>query len=229
MSSISSVSNSASAWQASRPDVGKMSDKLFKRLDLDGGGGIDEAELSAALKQAGAPEADLAVLMTGLDKDGDKSVSKQELTAGMQALSDQFDANFNAARTQAAAGPAAAAAQGAAAGGTDDITEDALAKSLQVVAGEGAAPAAGDRGEQPVAMTAQAGKASSGPPPASQVTYDKADANEDGTVTETERLAYEAEKAAKFGADAGAADRIAQAYGSASEPVAAGAIVSVSA
>lgn len=226
MSSISSVSTSASVWQPSRPDVGKMSDKLFSRLDQDGGGTIDEAELSAAAKQAGAPESDVAVLMKGFDSDGDKAISKQELTAGMQALSDQFEANFNASRTQTAA-----TAQGPSAAESADA--NTLAGSLHAIAGAGAAPAPVDGGGQPVDTTVAVGKGNAGAAPAAQTTYDKADANEDGTVTQLERLAYQAKQAEKAQQTSGksteaggAADRIALAYASASDTVSAGSTVS---
>lgn len=99
MSSISSISASPSAWQARKPDAAKSSEALLSKLDTDGTGAIDEAELALAVKQISAPDEDAAVLMKGLDSDGDKLISKQELGAGMQALSDQFEASFNAART----------------------------------------------------------------------------------------------------------------------------------
>lgn len=99
MNSIASISASPTAWQARKPDPAKLSDELLSKLDTDGTGTIDQAELASAVKQVSAPDEDAAVLMTGLDSDGDKLISKQELGAGMQALSDQFEASFNAART----------------------------------------------------------------------------------------------------------------------------------
>lgn len=166
--------------------------------------------------------------MKGLDSDGDKAISKQELTAGMQALSDQFEANFNAARTSEAAGLTGAAEQGGAAG-SDESDEVKVAASLLAIAGA-------DGAEPPAAKAVAAGKTSAASAPAEQTTYEQADANEDGTVSEPERLAYEAAQALKAaqqsaaktdkaGDDAGAAERVAQAYASGAVTVTAGATV----
>lgn len=104
MSVINNIGTSSTAWQPKRPDVAKMSEDLFARLDTDGKGAIDEAEIASALGQAGGADSNAASLVKALDGDSDGSVSKEELSQGMQKLADQFEAQFNAARTTHAQG-----------------------------------------------------------------------------------------------------------------------------
>ncbi len=105
MSAISNVSATAASWKPQRPDVAKMSEELFNKLDADSQGSIDATELGAALTRTGQADSSAAAsLMKGLDADGDKQVSKEELSAGMQKLADQFEAKFNSSRTTHAEG-----------------------------------------------------------------------------------------------------------------------------
>lgn len=221
MSSISGLGTNSTAWHGNKPDVGKMAEKLFKQLDKDGNAGIGEAELGTAGNQAGAPESDATALLKGLDSDGDKSISKQELSSGMQTLADQFAANFNAARTKMA--------------GESD-TEVAQSPVQSVGSAQLGEAQETESGGEPTAIAVQPANAGATAASAEQTSYDKADANEDGTVTEMERLAYEAEQAAKVAQQAtrspedvnssGAEERLGQAYGIATEQQPAGSFVS---
>lgn len=132
MSSISNVSATSAAWRPARPDPAKMAEDLFKKLDTDGGGSIDATELATALKGAGKADAGAsAALMKGLDGDGDNKVTKEELSAGMQKLADQFEAKFNSSRTSHAEGgpPAGGAPAGGASSSAAQKQYDAADKN----------------------------------------------------------------------------------------------------
>jgi len=68
--------------------------ELFKRVDQNGDGGVDQAEFSEwAAKMAerdGATAVDATAAMTEMDQDGDGLLSQTELDSGMPALMQQM-------------------------------------------------------------------------------------------------------------------------------------------
>lgn len=220
--SISSIGSSTNiqSWQMQRPDPAKMASDLFSKLNTDGSGGISASELQSALSSAtGASSSDVtseaSSMIGGLDSDGDGQVSQDELTSGFRQLAQQFDDHFHASRTSGMETPGGHGhghhGMGAVAG----------------TSGQGGVGGAGD---------SASATSSSGSP-----SYDPADANQDGTVRDAERLAYrqktvDISDGDASGAAAGQNDmlkhtlmQLAHAYGSAQTATQSGSTVSVAA
>ena len=138
---------------------GDAPDDLFSKVDSDGSGSVNTAELTSMLKQMSGDDSisdeDAQALFSALDSDGDGALTQSE---------------FDAARPQAPGGmpPPAQASGGAAAASSTSASGEA-------------APAGGAGG---AGGAAGAGGASS-----STTVYDELDTNEDGEVSAQERLA----------------------------------------
>jgi Ca2+-binding EF-hand superfamily protein len=102
MSSITTLGSANSAWSAAssqradRPPGGSgaaaFKDKLFAKLDADGSGGVDATELQTLLDKLGATTgqsvggSDAAATFKAMDSNGDGSLAKDELDAGLKKL-----------------------------------------------------------------------------------------------------------------------------------------------
>lgn len=97
MSSISGISSASSAWSSmiamrgNRPPGGKDPAEMFAKVDSDGSGGVDEAELQTMLedisqKTGTSVDGNAAELLSQMDSDGDGSLSQTELDEGMRSL-----------------------------------------------------------------------------------------------------------------------------------------------
>jgi Ca2+-binding EF-hand superfamily protein len=97
MSSISGISSASSAWSSmiamrgNRPPGGKDPAELFAKVDSDGSGGVDEAELQTMLddiaqKTGTSVDGSAGELLSKMDSDGDGSLSQTELDEGMRSL-----------------------------------------------------------------------------------------------------------------------------------------------
>ena len=90
MSTISGVSGSSNAWTAVNTQRSQHQAKMFAKVDTDGSGGVDQAELSTMLsdisEKTGTSVGDAKELFTKMDSNGDGSLSSDELDTGMKAL-----------------------------------------------------------------------------------------------------------------------------------------------
>lgn len=97
MSSISGISGASSAWSSmiamrgNRPPGGKDPAEMFAKVDTDGNGSVDEAELQTMLddisqKTGTSLDASASELLSKMDSDGDGSLSQAELDEGMRNL-----------------------------------------------------------------------------------------------------------------------------------------------
>nr|WP_315425649.1 XopAW family type III secretion system calcium-binding effector [uncultured Albidiferax sp.] len=91
MSSISSVSNSGSAWAAANAPRSGNKDKLFAKVDVDSSGGVDSNELQTLLdkvsERTGITNTNTAAgLMTQLDSNADGSLNADELVSGITSI-----------------------------------------------------------------------------------------------------------------------------------------------
>lgn len=97
MSSISGISGASSAWSSmiamrgNRPPGGKNPAEMFAKVDSDGSGSVDEAELQTMLddiaqKTGTSVDASAGELLSKMDSDGDGSLSQTELDEGMRSL-----------------------------------------------------------------------------------------------------------------------------------------------
>lgn len=97
MSSISGISGASSAWSAmiamrgNRPPGGRDPAEMFAKVDSDGNGSVDEAELQTMLddiseKTGTGFDASAGELLSKMDSDGDGSLSQAELDEGMRSI-----------------------------------------------------------------------------------------------------------------------------------------------
>ena len=91
MSSISSVSNSSSAWASMGTTRTPPKDKLFSLVDSDSNGGIDTTELQTLMdnvaKKTGITNGSTAAeLVTKLDSNGDGTLDAGELHQGITSI-----------------------------------------------------------------------------------------------------------------------------------------------
>jgi hypothetical protein len=88
---VASISSGLSKW----------ADSVFSRLDTKNQGYIEKSDLQSALSGtdgSATPSSDIDDAFSALDGDGDGKVTKSELTDAMTKLSDQLNAQFDAAR-----------------------------------------------------------------------------------------------------------------------------------
>lgn len=96
LSGVSSAYSSAGRMTQMRPPESRAdrAAELFKRVDQNGDGGVDQAEFSEwAAKMAerdGATAVDATAAMAEMDQDGDGLLSQTELDSGMPALMEQM-------------------------------------------------------------------------------------------------------------------------------------------
>lgn len=164
MSTISGVSSSSDPWGPMQAHRSQMQAKMFAKVDTDGSGGVNQAELKTMLsdisqKTGVSIAGDTAEAFSTMDSNADGSLSSEELGQGMQSLMPPpppSTLDF---------------AQMRGADSSDNGTGSPEGPS-------GPPPAGGPGG------SGGAGKSES----ASAKTYDTLDTNQDGTVSELERL-----------------------------------------
>jgi len=187
MSSISGVNGSSNAWAQLNTQRSNHQAKMFAKVDTDGSGSVDQSELDTMLskisEKTGATFDDTAKVMSSMDSNGDGSLSSDELDSGMKSLMPPPSTmDFAQARSGATDGD----------GDSDDFAKldtdgDGSLSKTEFEAGrpQGAGPAGGP----PPAGGAQPAGGTSGTSASSSTSYDPLDTNQDGTVSEMERLA----------------------------------------
>jgi hypothetical protein len=194
MSTISGLGGGGSAWDAAQRGAARKAEheaRLFAKVDSDGGGGVDATELASMLEHSGQ-SGDPAELLKKMDADGDGSLSSDELSQGLRELMPPPASTLAFAQSRGAA--------------NDDSSEDPFAaldadgdgqlSRAEFEAGR-PEPGRGPRGAggpPPV----QAGSDSSAAATSSTV-YDPLDVNQDGTVSQIERLAGQLKELAQAG------------------------------
>ncbi|MGV7209766.1 EF-hand domain-containing protein [Oxalobacteraceae bacterium A2-2] len=165
ISGISSASTAAYPVQGGkRPDPSEA----FSKLDTGNKGYIDAADLEQASPSQDGKGPSAGEVLKTLDTSGDGKITKEEFTDGAKKLGEQLHAQFDQSRVDSAV-----AASGAAAADQADS--------------QGGASGASAGGETGAGASATGTTASS----SASKTYEAADTNEDGSVSEKERLAYE--------------------------------------
>ena len=168
MSTISGVSGSGSnAWAALNSQRTNHQAKMFAKVDSDGSGSVDQAELTTMLgkisQKTGASFGDTAKVFTSMDANGDGSLSADELGKGMKSLMQSQSSTVDFAQARKS-------------GGDPD--------------GDGDGPrGAGGPPPGPPPAGAASGASAASSTSSSSATYDPLDTNQDGTVSLTERLA----------------------------------------
>lgn len=204
MSTIIGVSSSSDPWAAMKAHRSQMQAKMFAKVDTDGSGGVDQAELKTMLsdisqKTGVSIAGDTAEAFSKMDSNADGSLSSEELGQGMQSLMPPPPSTVDFAQMRGADGT----------GGSQGSQDDLFAKldadgdgKLTQAEFDAGRPQGGPQGANGAQGSAPP-DGPSGPPPtggpggpggagksesASAKTYDKLDTNQDGTVSALERL-----------------------------------------
>jgi Ca2+-binding EF-hand superfamily protein len=220
MSTISGVSGSSNVWSALNTQRTPHQAKMFAKVDTDGSGGVDQAELSTLVSdisgKTGVSLGDSKALLTQMDTNSDGSLSSDELAQGMKDLLPP-STTMEFAQTRGMGGPGP---------GSDDLFEKVdtdgdgsiSQDELQVLNdkikadtgkdtsqdfskldtdGDGKlSQAEFDAGRPQPPEGQQTAQAPGGPggaqgSSASDTTYDPLDTNQDGVVSEVERMVGE--------------------------------------
>ncbi len=171
MSTISAVSNSGSsnAWAALNTQRKQQHEaKMFAKVDADGSGAVNQTELSSMLgdisAKTGTSLGDSKALFTKMDSNSDGGLSSDELAKGMKALM-PAPSTMDFAQSKGAQGADGSSAPQ-----------------------DGPPPAGSGPGGPPPAGGPGAAGATAGASSSSSTTFDPLDINQDGTVSEVERL-----------------------------------------
>ncbi|MBC3879366.1 EF-hand domain-containing protein [Undibacterium sp. FT79W] len=176
ISSTSAYSGSVSSVKRQRPDPAQMAEQAFSKLDTKGQGYLEVSDLESAFSNIASASGSEATstandLFKKLDADSDGKVTKDEFSSGLKKLADDLESQFNQSRTSgvgqdrgAPPPPPPSGASEASGGGTDAISSGS-------------------------ATTSSTATSSASDTSASK-TYEAADTNQDGKVTQKEEEAY---------------------------------------
>lgn len=189
MSTISGLGGANRSWQIAEGGQSRKAEheaRMFAKVDSDGSGGVDATELASMLEHTGQ-SGDSAELLKKMDGDGDGSLSSDELSQGMRDLMPPPASTLDFAQSRGAAND-----EGDAFAELDADGDGQLSRA-EFDAGRPQRPAGG----MPPPAT---GSSSSGGTSSTSTDYDPLDVNQDGTVSQIERLAGELKELAKSGA-----------------------------
>lgn len=204
MSTISGLGGVNRTWDTSQSGASRKAEheaRMFAKVDSDGSGSVDATELAAMLAHTGQ-SGDSAELLKKMDANSDGSLSSDELGQGMRELLPPAASTLDFAQSRGAANdeddPFAAL----------DTDGDGQLSRAEFDAG----PSQQARGPGGMGGTGGPPPGAGGPPPvqggsstsAASTTYDPLDVNQDGTVSQIERLAGQLQELAQAGSVDGA-------------------------
>ncbi len=180
ISSTSAYSGSVSSVKRQRPDPAQMAEQAFSKLDTKGQGYLEVSDLESAFSNiasaSGSTSASDATstandLFKKLDADSDGKVTKDEFSSGLKKLADDLESQFNQSRTSgvgqdrgAPPPPPPSGTSEASGGSTDAVSSGSATTSTTAT--------------------------SSASDTSASKTYEAADTNQDGKVTQKEEEAY---------------------------------------
>ena len=190
MSTISGLGSVNRSWDSGASRKAEHEARMFAKADSDGSGGVDATELGAMLEHAGQ-SGDSAELLKQMDGDGDGSLSSDELSQGLRELMPPPSSTLDFAQARGAANDEADVF------GELDADGDGQLTRAEFEAGRPSGPPPG--GMPPPAASGTSTSATS-------TEIDPLDLNQDGTVSEIERLAGELKALAQSANDETAAN-----------------------
>ena len=185
MTSISGLGGASQSWGSGQSRKADHEARMFAKVDSDGSGGVDATELAAMLEHTGQ-SGDSAELLKRMDGNGDGSLSQDELGQGLRELMPPPSSTLEFAQQRGAANDEVDVFAELDADGDGSLTR------AEFEAGRPTPPPGGMPPPQ---------AASSGSTSATSTDYDPLDVNQDGTVSQIERLAGQLKELAKAGAD----------------------------
>lgn len=193
MSTISGLGGGNRPWQIAEGGQSRKAEheaRMFAKVDSDGSGGVNATELASMLEHTGQ-SGDSAELLKKMDGNGDGSLSSDELSQGMRDLMPPPASTLDFAQSRGAANDEGDAFKAL------DADGDGQLSRAEFDAGRPQRPAGGAP-PPPVASSGSTETSST------STDYDPLDVNQDGTVSQLERLAGELQELAKSGAGEGA-------------------------
>ncbi len=187
MSTISGLGGANRSWESSSSNRrAEHEAKMFAKVDSDGSGGVDAAELAAMLEKSplSSQAGDSAELLKKMDTDGNGSLSSDELSQGMHDLMPKPSSTMEFAQSRGAANDAGG--EGSDMFAKLDTDGDGQLSKAEFEAGKAKRHEGGPHGAGGPPPTASSGSSSTS---STSTTYDPLDANQDGTVSQIERLA----------------------------------------
>ena len=207
MSTISGLGGTSQTWSTSQSGQSRKAEhdaRMFAKVDTDGSGSVDATELAAMLAQSGqtSQSTSSADLLKKMDSNGDGTLSSDELSQGMRSLMPPPSSTLDFAQARGAANDAN--------GGADpfaslDTNGDGQLSRAEFEAGRTQHGPQGAGGPPPAqaSSTGSTGTSSATSTAATSATssssFDPLDVNQDGTVSQIERLAGALKELAKSG------------------------------
>lgn len=188
MTTISGLGGASQSWSSGQSRKAEHEARMFAKVDSDSSGGVDATELASMLEHTGQ-SGDGAELLKQMDSDGNGSLSQDELGQGLRDLMPPPASTVDFAQQRGASndGDAFAALDG---------DGDGQLSRAEFDAGRPAPPPGG-------MPPPQASSGSAGSTSATSADYDPLDTNQDGTVSQIERLAGQLKELAEAGPDNG--------------------------
>jgi hypothetical protein len=199
MSTISGLGGANRSWDGGQSPTRRAEHeaRMFAKVDSDGSGSVDATELAALLQQGGqaSTDTDSAALLKQMDSDGNGSLSSDELGRGMHDLMPPPASTLDFAQSRSAANDSDADGDGDAFAALDADGDGQLSRA-EFEAGR---PRPAPGGPPPVQGGGSASSTSAASPASStsSSSLDPLDTNQDGTVSEIERLAGELKQLAQ--------------------------------
>lgn len=192
MSTISGLGGADRSWQNAQSSSTRRTEheaRMFAKVDSDGSGGVDATELAAMLEKGplSGQSGDSAELLKKMDSDGDGSLNSEELSQGMRDLMPPPASTLEFAQSRGAANDE---------GGEDsdaftqlDADGDGQLSRAEFEAGKPQRPEGGPRGPGGPGGPPPAAASGSSATSSTSTSYDPLDVNQDGAVSQIERLA----------------------------------------
>lgn len=190
MSTISGLGGANRSWDSGQQQQTRRAEheaKMFAKVDSNGDGSVDATELAAMLQHGGpsSSDTDAAALLKKMDSDGNGSLSSEELSQGMRDLMPPPSSTMNFAQSRGTGNDEDMFAK-------LDTDGDGQLSRAEFEAGRAARHAGGT--PPPAAASSTDATRST-----SSTTYDPLDTNQDGTVSQIERLAGQLKELAQAG------------------------------
>lgn len=180
ISSTSAYSGSVSSVKRQRPDPAQMAEQAFSKLDTKGQGYLEVSDLESAFSNiasvsgstSGSDATSTASdLFKKLDADSDGKVTKDEFSSGLKKLADDLESQFNQSRTSG-------------------VGQDRGAPPPPPPSGTSETSGNSTGAVSSVSTTASSSATNSTSDTTASKTYEAADTNQDGKVTQKEEEAY---------------------------------------
>jgi len=180
ISSTSTYSGSVSSVKRQRPDPAQMAEQAFSKLDTKGQGYLEVSDLESAFSNiasvsgstSGSDATSTASdLFKKLDADSDGKVTKDEFSSGLKKLADDLESQFNQSRTSG-------------------VGQDRGAPPPPPPSGTSETSGNSTGAVSSVSTTASSSATNSTSDTTASKTYEAADTNQDGKVTQKEEEAY---------------------------------------